>query len=217
MILKGAEFQVPRGSSRIPKAAVIDYGIGNLFSISCSLRKVGVDVDIVSASQRVRDVDAVVLPGVGNFKAGSQNLMAFRQNILGPVGNGVLLFGVCLGMQLLFEKSEESAGIGLGLLKGQVVRLPRQVKTPHMGWNTLRISKPSSFLEGVNEKDYFYFVHSYYGTPSESDIVIAKTDYGLSFPSVVAQDNIYGTQFHPEKSGKLGQRVLANLVAIIKR
>lgn len=125
--------------------------------------------------------------------------------------------GVCLGMQLLFESSEESRGEGLGMLKGKVVKLPSSTKIPHMGWNTLKVVKPNELLEGVSGDDYFYFVHSYYGSPDDRNVVVAETDYGLDFASVVASGNVWGTQFHPEKSGKPGSGVLRNFAEIVKR
>lgn len=161
-------------------------------------------------------MDAIVLPGVGNFKAGSRNLRFLRSEIFRLVEAGVPLFGICLGMQLLFQDSEEGPGSGLRLLKGRVLRLPKHVKTPHMGWNTLKISKPCDLLDGIDEGDY-YFVHSYYASPTNRDIIVAKTDYGLSFASVVAKGNIYGAQFHPEKSGKPGERILRNFAEIVKK
>jgi len=174
-------------------------------------------VYILSESRELKDTDAIVLPGVGNFKAGSRNLQVLRQDILRLVESGVPLFGVCLGMQLLFEESEENPGEGLSLLKGKVLKLPTHVKTPHMGWNTLRVSKPNDLLDGANEEDYYYFVHSYYAAPTDKNIIVAETDYGLSFASVVAKGNVYGTQFHPEKSGKPGERVLRNFARIVKK
>jgi len=162
-------------------------------------------------------VDAVVLPGVGNFNAGSRNLKMLRNKIFSLVDEGVPLLGVCLGMQLLFESSEESKGEGLGLFRGRVVRLPKTVKIPHMGWNTLKILRQCDLLAGVSEDDYFYFVHSYYGNPADAAVVVAETDYGLNFASVVNRGNIYGTQFHPEKSGEPGVAVLRNFVGIVKK
>ena len=162
-------------------------------------------------------MDAIVLPGVGNFKEGSRNLRVLKEDIVRLAKAGVPIFGVCLGMQLLFEASEESAGEGLTLLKGRVLRLPQHVKTPHMGWNTLRVSEPNDLLEGVDEGDYFYFVHSYYVNPADRNIIVAETDYGANFASVIAKRNVYGTQFHPEKSGKPGGCVLLNFAGIVKK
>ena len=217
MILEEAEFPAQRGFSKILKVAVIDYGIGNLFSIRCALQKTGLDADIVSKPRALDEYDGIVLPGVGNFKSGAQNLYSLRRGIARLVDEGIPILGICLGMQLLFEESEESPGEGLSLLRGRVLRLPRDVKTPHMGWNNLRILADNELLNGIGGKDYFYFVHSYYASPSEREVVVAETEYGVSFASVVAEKNIYGTQFHPEKSGKPGRRVLQNFAGIVKR
>jgi glutamine amidotransferase len=197
--------------------AIIDCGVGNLYSIKCALQKAGLEASIVSAAQNIRSADAIVLPGVGNFKAGSENLRSLRSGIVRLVESGVPLFGVCLGMQLLFEGSEESSGEGLGLLKGEVQKLPVNVKAPHMGWNTLSVLKNSELLDRVAQGDYFYFVHSYYANPADKETIVAYTSYGLEFASVVAKNNIFGTQFHPEKSGKPGEKVLKNFSRIVKR
>jgi len=205
-----------RGLSRIPKIAIIDYGIGNLFSIRCTLQKVGLDAAIVSKPRDLKGYDGIVLPGVGNFRSGARNLRSLRMDIARLVDGGVPILGICLGMQLLFEESEESPGEGLSLIKGKVLRLPENVKAPHMGWNTLRILDDNELLNGISGEDYFYFVHSYYASPSEK-VIVAETEYGISFASVVAKKNIFGTQFHPEKSGKPGRKVLRNFAGIVKR
>jgi len=197
--------------------AIIDYGAGNLFSINCAFKKQGMETKITSDPEELRDVDAIVLPGVGSFQAASQNLRSFRNKIEGSIKNGTPLLGVCLGMQLFFQASEEGPGEGLEIFDGKVLRLPDHVKTPHMGWNTLKISRDSCILDGIRDGDYFYFVHSYFSDPSEERITVAETDYGLTYPSVVAYKNIYGTQFHPEKSGTKGQRIIQNFSRIIKR
>ena len=197
--------------------AVIDYGAGNLFSMECALKKLGLDTSVSSTSRGLRGVDAVVLPGVGNFKAASQNLRPLRHEMARLVQEGIPLLGVCLGMQLFFQASEEGPGEGLGLLEGRVLRMPEYVKTPQMGWNTLRIARRSDILDGIDDRDYFYFVHSYFPSPVDEHVIVAETEYGLSFPSVVADGNIYGTQFHPEKSGKPGEQILRNFARIIKR
>ena len=188
-----------------------------MFSIKCALRKTGLEANIVTGSDGFIEVDAIVLPGVGNFKAGSRNIQAVKKDITERVEAGVPLFGVCLGMQLLFESSEESQGEGLGILKGKVVRFPFTVKTPHIGWNTLKVVRQNELLDGISGGDYFYFVHSYYGDPVDKKVVIAKTDYGIDFASVITCENIWATQFHPEKSGKSGEIVLRNLNEIIKK
>jgi len=181
------------------------------------LQKTGLDAEIVSKPQDLDKYNGIILPGVGNFKSGARNLQPLRREISQLVDEGVPILGICLGMQLLFEESEESPGEGLSLLKGRVLRLPRDVKTPHMGWNNLSILADNELLNGIVEEDYFYFVHSYYASPSKSEIVVAETEYGVSFASVVAEKNIYATQFHPEKSGKPGRRILQNFAGIVKR
>ncbi|MEM2110305.1 MAG: imidazole glycerol phosphate synthase subunit HisH [Candidatus Bathyarchaeia archaeon] len=199
------------------KVTIIDCGIGNLFSIECALKKIGLDAKISSTAKGLQNVDAIVLPGVGNFRAGSDNLRLLKPEIVKIVEDGVPLFGICLGMQLLFEESEESPGRGLGIFSGKVVKLPKHIKSPHMGWNTLKITKPTVLLDGIDEKDHFYFVHSYYPNPAVANVVAAVTDYSITFASVVAKKNVFGVQFHPEKSGKPGERVLRNFVRIVKK
>lgn len=201
----------------MPKVALIDYGVGNLFSVRRSFERAGLSVEVCSEAKRLRGADALVLPGVGNFKAAAEKIGKIKADLMDLIGGGALIFGICLGMQLLFEKSDESPyAEGLSLLEGRVVRLPRNVKVPHMGWNTLRITKSTPLLDGVNEEDYFYFVHSYYAVPRRS-VIAAETEYGVSFASVVTQNNIFGVQFHPEKSGKPGQRTIENFVKMIRR
>jgi glutamine amidotransferase len=197
--------------------ALIDYGIGNLFSVECALKNTGLKMRLVSSPQELGKADAVVLPGVGNFKVASENIQPFKSTIVGLLEEGASLLGVCLGMQLLFEESEESAGKGLSLLRGKVVHLPREVKTPHIGWNTLKILRQNELLNGIDEDSYFYFVHSYYPAPVDQQVAVATTDYGLDFTSVLASGNIYATQFHPEKSGKEGAQILQNFAEIVKR
>jgi len=181
------------------------------------LQKTGLDVATISKPQDLNGYDGIVLPGVGNFRSGARNLHPLKSSIVRLIDDGVPILGICLGMQLLFEESEESSGEGLSLLKGRVLRLPRDVKTPHMGWNNLRILADNDLLDGIYEEDYFYFVHSYYVSPYEKNVVIAETTYGIQFASVIAEKNIFGTQFHPEKSGKPGRKVLLNFAEIVKR
>lgn len=165
----------------------------------------------------LNDADAIILPGVGNFRKASRSLEAQQTVIMEAISSGVPVFGICLGMQLFFEESEESEGRGLGIFEGKVVRLPNYVKRPHMGWNTLLISQPDGILSGIDENDYFYFVHSYYVNPRSREIVIAETEHGVRFASVIRRKNIIGVQFHPEKSGRPGKRVIQNFARIIKR
>ena len=208
-----------RGPRRLaPRVVVLNYGVGNLFSIKNALEKAGVNVEVLSDIHSSENIDAIVLPGVGNFRMGSKKLLRIKDQITDLVENNVPILGICLGMQLFFKKSEESPGNpGLNLLDGVVVKFPKNVKIPHMGWNTIEIVRSSDFLEGVSEKDYFYFVHSYYAIPKDPSIIVAKTEYGVNFPSVVAKNNIFGVQFHPEKSGESGKKIIKNFLRIIKR
>lgn len=195
----------------------MDYGVGNLFSIKCALEKAGFKTVIGLQDSALNRTDIVILPGVGNFSTASKNLTVIRERLIEASEAGTEIFGICLGMQLLLEKSEEGDGHGLGLIKGLNVRLPASVKVPHMGWNTIHIVKKNRLLEGLSDESYFYFAHSYYPVPEEKYIVCAETTYKVTFASVVAKKNIFGVQFHPEKSGKNGLKLLGNLLDIVKR
>jgi glutamine amidotransferase len=196
---------------------VIDYGVGNLFSMSNALRKAGLRVEVAEEPSTLSGSDAVVLPGVGNFGAAVANLEPFRAALKATVDEGTPLLGSCLGMQLLFERSEESPGNGLGLLPGEVKRFVGEMKTPHMGWNTVEPTRGSPLLDGVKPGSYFYFVHSYYPEPADPRDTLASTSYGGTFASIVERGSVYGTQFHPEKSGEAGARLLANYAGLVKR
>ena len=198
------------------KAVVINYGVGNLLSIKFGLERAGFEVHIATAPEELLDADAVVLPGVGNFGEASKNLDRFMENLTDALESGVPTLGICLGMQLFFEESEEG-GRGLGLLRGRVVRLPESVKVPHMGWNTVEPVRHSEILEGCGDRRYAYFAHSYHPSPVDREVVAAETVYGVAFPSVVECGNLYGTQFHPEKSGRFGAEVLRNFASVSKR
>ena len=201
----------------MPVATIIDYGVGNLFSMSNALRKAGLRVEVAEEPSTLSGSDAVVLPGVGNFGAAAANLEPFRKALKATVGEGTPLLGSCLGMQLLFKRSEESPGRGLGLLPGEVKRFVGEMKTPHMGWNTVEPTRGSPLLEGVKPGSYFYFVHSYYPEPADPRDTLAFTSYGGTFASIVERGSVYGTQFHPEKSGEAGARLLANYAGLVKR
>jgi glutamine amidotransferase len=197
--------------------ALIDYGIGNMFSIEYALRRFSLNVEVCS-SPNIRDIDAVVIPGVGNFRVGAGNLRKLKNFIVDLVKGGVPVLGICLGMQILFQRSEEDPSIdGLGLLSGKVVKLPGGVKTPHIGWNNVTVVRYVDFLDGIDEGDYFYFAHSYYAVPDDLWIVAAETDYGVRFPSVIVRNNVFGVQFHPEKSGRSGEKIIKNFINIAKR
>lgn len=195
---------------------VFDYGAGNLFNITLALRSQGLDTEVVDSIPQTLEFDGLVLPGVGNFRPAISRLRQYRDRIAEVAKQGTMVLGICLGMQLLFESSEEGPAEGLGLVKGDVVRLPDSVKIPHMGWNRLNVTKPNGVLEGIGDGSWCYFVHSYYPHADES-IVAARTEYGVVFPSVIEAEGLIGTQFHPEKSGKTGSALLRNFARTLRR
>ena len=197
--------------------SVIDYGVGNLFSMTHALRKTGSKVEVVKDPEEILASDGLVLPGVGNFGAAALKLAPIADAVHGAAENGVPVLGSCLGMQLLFEGSEEGEGEGLALLRGWVRGFQGDLKTPHMGWNTIKFTRNSPLLDGIPNGGYFYFVHSYYPDPENSDDTLAETVYGSSFTSLVERGNIYGAQFHPEKSGEQGATLLSNFVEMVRR
>ncbi|MCD6206909.1 MAG: imidazole glycerol phosphate synthase subunit HisH [Methanosarcinales archaeon] len=194
--------------------AVIDYGMGNLRSIHNALAKVGGNPVIISDSNALldADADAVVIPGVGAFGDAMRNLAPFADGLFDLVNSGTPLLGICIGMQVLFERSEESDAAGFGLIRGDVVRLPDGVKIPQMGWNELTLRSDTDLLAGIDDGDFFYFVHSYYCVPEDERVIAATTDYGVDMAAVVEMDNIHAVQFHPEKSSRKGLRILKNFV-----
>jgi glutamine amidotransferase len=196
--------------------AIIDYGMGNLFSIYNGLKRVYDRPLLVTAEdiERLREASGVIVPGVGAFDDCVRNFRPFSETLIERVEAGVPVLGICIGMQLLFERSEEGHEAGLGLIPGGVVRLPGSVRVPHMGWNNLHILKQSELLEGITEADYFYFVHSYHCMPRDADRVAASVEYGVPMAAVVQRNNLFGVQFHPEKSSKKGLQILANFARI---
>lgn len=194
--------------------AVVDYGVGNLFSLSASLDYVGFDTKITSVEEEIRKADKIILPGVGAFKPAMDRLLqsGLKEVIDEEVKNGKPLLGICLGMQLLFERSHEY-GIheGLGYIKGEVIgmegRVRPETKVPQMGWNRLNIKKDNPILKYIKDGEYVYFVHSYFASGCDSAIV-ASVDYDVTVPAVVNCNNVYGTQFHPEKSSMTGLGLL---------
>ncbi len=207
------------------KIAVVDYGAGNLRSVAHALNHLDAPFHVLERPDGLEDADGVILPGVGAFGAGMDALRerGFIDPLRDVVAAGVPLLGICLGLQYLFEISEEMGEhAGLGLLPGRVVRFPEgemgERKVPHMGWNQLRHDGTSPLLEGIPDGAYTYFVHSFYAKPADSTHVIARTDYGIDFASVVGDGSkrCFGVQFHPEKSQRTGLRLLANFVEMCK-
>ncbi len=199
----------------MPQAVIFDYGVGNLLSLKTALEKAGLTASIGTTAKDLAKADAIALPGVGSFTAASDRLDAVKEILQTKIQGGTPFLGICLGLQLFFESSEEGPGSGLTLFKGRNVMLPKTVKVPHMGWNTLNIVKPNELFEGVAEGTYVYFVHSLYPVPKDKSIVCTTTEYGTTFTSAVTQKNIYGTQFHPEKSGDIGLKILKNFAKTV--
>lgn len=192
---------------------IIDYGVGNLFSLKSSLLSIGENADSSSDFSVIDKADGIILPGVGAFSDAADKLIksGLSDILIKKAHEGVPLLGICLGMQLLFDKSYEyGEHSGLKLLRGEVRPIPNEngkLKIPHIGWNSLKLTRPSRLFKYINEGDYVYFVHSYYATGCE-DHVIAQTEYGTDLTAAVADGNIFGCQFHPEKSGEVGLRIL---------
>jgi len=200
--------------------AIIDYGMGNLRSVAKGFGKMGFTVEVTSDPQVLAQAAGVVLPGVGAFSDAMHNLqdLGLVQAIQQVIAAGKPFLGICLGLQLLFEYSEEW-GIhqGLAVFPGRVRRLPPGLKITHMGWNTLTYQKPCPLFQGIPEHAAFYFVHSYYVEPTDPELTVVTTDYGIDFTSVAAKDNVYGIQFHPEKSSALGLRILENFGRLVEK
>lgn len=199
--------------------SIIDYGVGNLFSVEKALAALGADVKISQDSEEILAADKIVLPGVGAFGDCMKNLEAsgLIPTIREVVDKGTPLLGICVGLQILFEGSEESPGVkGLGFLKGKVQKIQaKDCKVPHMGWNSLDVvtpRRPLDLFEGLSEKPYVYFVHSYHAVPDNPSIITAYTEYGSKLTAAIASGDIQATQFHPEKSGDVGLQILKNFI-----
>ncbi len=200
------------------RIALIDYGAGNLRSAGRALQAAGGSPVVVTEPSGLEGADVIVVPGVGAFAPAMARLAAARlvEPLRAAARFGVPLIAICLGMQLLFEDSDEGEPTsGLSLLAGRVVRLPDGVKVPHMGWNTLEITAPAPIFDGLPESPYVYFVHSYVAAPADPRAVLAETAYGRRFPAVVQQGTVWGLQFHPEKSSRTGAVILRNLLTQI--
>jgi len=202
------------------KIAVLDYDAGNLASVVHGLRHAGLDPVVTRDRQEIIAAQAVVLPGVGAFARGMDNLRRYRLTaaIEEAAGSGKPFLGICLGMQLLFEEGHEHGRhAGLGLLTGKVVRFPEGLKIPHMGWNTLEFNGRHPAFAGIEEGSHVYFVHSYYASGCDPACVSARTKYGVEFPAAVCFNNIWGMQFHPEKSSRVGLRILSNFGELVRK
>ncbi|MCY3917581.1 MAG: imidazole glycerol phosphate synthase subunit HisH [Chloroflexi bacterium] len=200
--------------------AVIDYGAGNLRSVIHALKHLNAtEMQVVQRPEQLAGAEKIILPGVGAF--GACMAQMHKQELVAPLKEalaaGIPYLGICVGMQMLFDVGEElGEHAGLGILRGRVIRFPRfdDRKVPHMGWNQLKFRRESALLKGLGEENYVYFVHSYYCAPADSDTVVASVDYGVEFAAFVQRGNIFGVQFHPEKSQKTGLRILANFLRI---
>lgn len=201
--------------------AIVDYGMGNLRSVEKGFLKVGADARVISDPKAVDDAHAIVLPGVGAFRDCMRNLeeMSLTESIIKAIQKGKPYLGICLGLQVLFSESEEfGRSEGLNIFSGKVVRFPENnLKVPHMGWNTIKILRRPPILDSIQNEGFFYFVHSFYVAPDDKDIVATTTDYGATFTSMVWKENIFATQFHPEKSQELGLRVLKGFKDFVER
>ena len=201
--------------------AIVDYGVGNLRSAQKAFEHLGQPAVVTSDAAVIATAPAVVLPGQGAFGTCMENLAhaGLAEAVVAAARSGRPFLGICVGMQILFEESEESPGVaGLGIFRGRVVRFPQRadLKVPHMGWNQLRIRRRVPALSGVADGDYVYFVHSYHPEPLDPDIVATTTDYGVEFVSSVGRDNVYAGVFHPEKSQQVGLKLLAGFVKTIR-
>jgi glutamine amidotransferase len=196
---------------------IVDYGMGNLRSVEKAFERVGGEVRIITRPEEVPEASKLVVPGQGEFGDAVANLArsGLDRAVREAIERGTPFLGICLGFQLLFESSEESPGAkGFGVLPGKVARFPPGERVPHIGWNQIAVHRSAPLLSGVADGGFFYFAHSYYCIPADPSDVVATTDYGFEYASVVARDGLIGVQFHPEKSQDLGLRILANFAGM---
>ena len=199
--------------------AIIDYGAGNIKSLQFALERLNIPSVLTSSQEEIEKADALILPGVGAFGDAMNELKkpGLDQIIKAEVAKNKPLLGICLGMQMLYDSSDEHGlNEGLGLLKGHIGLIPDTVKVPHMGWNSLELHQEQPILKDVSNGDYVYFVHSYYAGNTDKTDLVADADYGVSVPAVVQKDNVIGIQFHPEKSGETGLQILKNFGEMIE-
>jgi len=199
---------------------IIDYGMGNLRSVQKALQTLGFSCVITKDKTQIKQSSGIILPGVGAFDPAIEELRksSLESTLLEEIALGKPFLGICLGFQLLFSKSEEGKENGLGIFKGSSKRFPRSsLAVPQMGWNRIVIKKESPMLAGISSSAMMYFAHSYYPVPEDTSIIAAETDYGVNFASVVSKDNIFGVQFHPEKSGEEGLKILRNFGELCKK
>jgi len=200
------------------KVAIFDYGAGNIFSLKNSLEKNSATVDVITSFDKVNNYSGILLPGVGNFDPAIKSIRDYSKiDFQDYVQDKIPVLGICLGMEMFFEKSEEGNEKGLGVMEGEVIILPKTMKVPHMGWNNIKIKKQSKILEGIKDSSWVYFVHSFVARPKKEEVVKAESDYGINVPAVVEQANFFGTQFHPEKSGKIGSVMINNFLRECKK
>ena len=197
--------------------AIFDYGAGNIFSLKNSLEKVGATVDVITNFDEPNEYSGLLLPGVGNFDPAIHSIRNFSKTDFKDYVGNIPVLGICLGMEMFFEKSEEGKEKGLNVIDGEVIILPSSMKVPHMGWNDLEIKRPGKILEGVDDGSWVYFVHSYRVKPNSDAVITAVSDYGIKVPAVVEQDNFIGTQFHPEKSSSVGKIMIKNFLDVCKK
>lgn len=189
---------------------IVDYGLGNIDSVSRAFKKVGIETKVSKDIEEIKNCNSIILPGVGAFRDAIDSLE--RMNVIPVikehVSKGKFLIGICLGMQLLYDKSYENGEYeGLGLIEGTIEKIDVDLKIPHMGWNNIKFCKDDPILKYINEDEYVYFVHSYYAKSTNKELV-AYTNYGINIPAIVRKDNVYGIQFHPEKSSQVGFNIL---------
>lgn len=197
--------------------AIFDYGAGNIFSLKNSLQKTGAAVDVITNFDKPNIYSGLLLPGVGNFDPAINSIKNLSKIQFHEYVNDIPVFGICLGMEMFFEKSQEGDLSGLDIIDGEVILLPSFMKVPHMGWNNLEIKESGKILQDVPDNSWVYFVHSYMAKPASDDVVTAQSDYGIKVPAVVEYKNFFGTQFHPEKSSTVGKVMIENFLKECKK